>query len=57
MVCGCSQLGQSITDCDNLREEIVEKSEEDRRSKGCALVKLRKPKTLSNSDKKFHAVD
>ena len=52
-VSGCSQLDQSITDCDNLREEIVEMSEEDRRSRGCVLVKLRKPKALSKSDKQI----
>ena len=40
-VSGCSQLDQSITDCDNLREEIVEMSEEDRQSRGYALVKIK----------------
>ena len=52
-VSGCSQLDQSITDCDNLREEIVELSEEDRQSRGFALVKIREPKTLSRSDKRI----
>ena len=52
-VSGCSQLDQSITDCDNLREEIVEMSEEDRQSRGYALVKIREPKTLSKSDKRI----
>ena len=52
-VSGCSQLDQSITDCDNLREEIVEMSEEDRQSRGYALVKIREPKTLSKSDNKI----
>ena len=47
---GCAQLDQSIADCDNLREEIVELSKEDRQSRGFALVKIRKPKTLSKSD-------
>ena len=47
---GCAQLNQSITDCDNLREEIIELSNEDRQSRGFALVKIRKPKTLSKSD-------
>ena len=56
-VSGCSQLDQSITDCDNLSEEIVEMSEEDRQSRGYALVKIREPKTLSNLTIKFHAVD
>ena len=50
---GCSQLDQSITDCDNLREEIVELSEEDRQSRGYALVKIREPKTLSKSDNRL----
>jgi len=50
---GCSQLDQSDTDCDNLREEIVEISEEDWRSRGYALVKIREPKTLSRSDNKI----
>ena len=49
----CSQLDQSVTDCDNLREEIVELSEEDRQSRGFALVKIREPKTLSRSDKRI----
>ena len=52
-VSACSQLDQSITDCDNLREEIVEMSEEDRQSRGYALVKIREPKTLSKSDNKI----
>jgi len=52
-VSGCSQLDQSITDCDNLREEIVEMSEEDRQSRGYALVKIREPKTLSKSGNKI----
>ena len=52
-VSGCSQLDQSITDCDNLREEIIEMSEEDRQSRGYALVKIREPKTLSRSDKRI----
>ena len=52
-VSGCSQFDQSITDCDNLREEIVEMSEEDRQSRGYALVKIREPKTLSKSDNKI----
>ena len=52
-VSGCSQLDQSITDCDNLSEEIVEMSEEDRQSRGYALVKIREPKTLSQSDNKI----
>ena len=47
---GCAQLNQSITDCDNLREEIIELSNEDRQSRGFALVKIRKPKALSKSD-------
>ena len=47
---GCAQLDQSITSCDNLREEIVELSEEDRQSRGFALIKIRKPKTLFKSD-------
>ena len=49
-ISGCSQLDQIITNCDNLREEIVEMSEEDRQSRGYALVKIREPKTLSKSD-------
>ena len=52
-VSGCSHLDQSITDCDNLREEIVEMSEEDRQSRGYALVKIREPMTLSKSDNKI----
>ena len=52
-VSGSSQLDQSITDCDNLREEIVEMSEEDRQSRGYALVKIREPKTLSRSDNRI----
>ena len=47
---GCAQLAQSIVDCDNLREEIIELSDEDRQSRGFALVKIRTPKTLSKSD-------
>ena len=47
---GCAQLDQRITDCDNLREEIVELSKEDRQSRGFAIVKIRKPKRLSKSD-------
>ena len=39
-VSACSQLDQSVADCDNLREEIVELSEEDRQSRGFALVKI-----------------
>ena len=49
-IAGCAQLGQSIADCNNLREEIIELSEKDRQSRGFALVKIRKPKTLSKSD-------
>ena len=52
-VSACSQLDQSITDCDNLREEIVEMSEEDRQSRGYALVKIREPNTLYKSDNKI----
>ena len=52
-ISGCSQLDQSIPDCDNLREEIVELSEEDRQSRGYALVKIREPKTLSKSDNRI----
>lgn len=52
-VSGCSQLDQSATDCDNLREDIVEMSEEDRQSRGYALVKIREPKTLSKSDNRI----
>ena len=52
-VSACGQLDQSVTDCDNLREEIVELSEEDRQSRGYALVKIREPKTLSKSDNKI----
>ena len=48
-----SSIKESITDCDNLREEIVEMSEEDRQSRGYALVKIREPKTLSKSDNKI----
>ena len=47
---GCSQLDHSIADCENLREEIVELSKEDRQSRGFALVKIRRPKTLYKSD-------
>ena len=47
---GCAQPDQSIADCNNLREEIIELSEEDRQSRGFALVKIRRPKTLSKSD-------
>ena len=47
---GCAQLDQSIPDCENLREEIVELSKEDRQSRGFSLVKIRKPKTLAKSD-------
>ena len=50
VLAGCSQLDQSIANCDNLREEIVELSNEGRQSRGFALVKIRKPKTLSKSD-------
>lgn len=50
VLAGCAQLDQSIADCDNLREEIVELSKEDSQSRGFALVKIRKPKTLSKSD-------
>ena len=46
---GCAQLDQIIADCNNLREEIIELSEEDRQSRGFALVKIRKPKTMSKS--------
>jgi len=52
-ISGCSQLDQSVTDCDNLRDEIVELSEEDRQSRGYALVKIREPKTLSKSNSKI----
>ena len=48
-IAGCAQLDQSITDCNNLRQEIIDLSEEDRQSRGFALVKIRKPKTLSKS--------
>tara|TARA_B100001758_G_C18097536_1_gene446656 strand:- start:25 stop:336 length:312 start_codon:yes stop_codon:yes gene_type:complete len=51
-IVSCAELDQRITDCDNLREEIVELSEEDRQSRGFALVKIREPKTLYKSDKK-----
>ena len=53
VVSACSQLDQSVANCDNLREEIVELSEEDRQSRGYALVKIREPRTLSKSEKKF----
>ena len=52
-VSGCSQLDQSIIDCDNLRQEIVEMSGEDRQSRGFALVKIREPKTLSKSESRI----
>ena len=56
VLAGCAQLDQSITDCDNLREEIVELSKEDRQSRGFALVKIRKPKTLSKSDNSISCI-
>ena len=52
-ISGCSLLDQSVTDCDNLRDEIAELSEEDRQSRGYALVKIREPKTLSKSNNKI----
>jgi len=55
-VSACSQLDQSVTDCDNLREEIVELSEEDRQSRGYALVKIREPKTLSRTDNRISCI-
>ena len=53
VVSACSQLDQSVANCDNLREEMVELSEEDRQSRGHALVKIREPRTLSKSEKRI----
>ena len=52
-VTACSSLDQSITDCDNLREEIVEMTEEDRQSRGYALAKIGNYETVSKSDKRI----
>ena len=55
-ISGCSQLDQSVTDCDNLRDEIVELSEEDRQSRVMLLSKLESLKHYLNPTTKFHAV-
>jgi hypothetical protein len=53
LLAGCNSLDQSLTDCDNLREEIVELSEEDRFANGFALIKIRNPVKTSETDKKI----
>jgi len=49
---GCSAV-TGLQDCNNLRSEIIAMTEEDRASRGYALIKIREPKTISNTDKQI----
>ena len=54
---GCESLSnkadQALSDCENIRPDIIELSEKDRASKGYALVAIYEPTEVSKSDKEL----
>ena len=54
---GCSLIesvtSQTLSDCDDLREQIVELSEKDRAKDGYSIVKIYEPQETSRSDQEI----
>jgi len=54
---GCESLSnkadQALSDCENIRPDIIELSEKDRASKGYALIAIYEPTEVSKSDKEL----
>lgn len=51
---GCGSLAnradQTVSDCDNTRQEIVDLTEQDRASRGFAIIKIYDPVEVSRTD-------
>ena len=50
---GCSALDQAASTCENIRQDIIDLTEEDRVSRGYALVAIYEPTEVSKTDKEL----
>ena len=50
---GCSALDQASSTCENIRQDIIDLTEEDRASRGYALVAIYEPTEVSKTNKEL----
>lgn len=50
---GCESIDMATSNCENIRQDIIELSEEDRASTGYALIAIYEPTEISRTDKEF----